>query len=469
MRGSNKWSFRPYTRLHQTNRANVPYICSLAPFADGFSFEWFDRGSNGEHKLVVHKLHTYDDPIEYKVADSVVRIEGLEKGVTYEIALWREDMSASSVTRLVRTGATFGTVVNYNHPKDSKMYDISGQFLGAPSILKLPSGKLLCCMEVHGDFSELVSLIFESLDGGLSWHYVTDLAPCHMPKLFWHKDKLYCIAAGPGDIVIGCSEDEGRNWSTPERIVVGLRNDDYRCHKGACPIVVHNGRLYTTFEYGSWKGWNYGYSLISIDLNDDLMVAENWIYTDLAFVDRSKEGMPKAPAVTTVECNAVVLPDDTVGIITRLDPKEPIEYYSNKAMISRQNPNDPEGALEFDRIVDMPCGIRNKFCVRKVPNSSYYIATCNENTEDYTWGRGILTLAVSEDLVNWRVAKRIVDVRRDTRYGDMKMVAYSDSDFDFDGDDLIVVTRTADNEPSNHHDNNYVNFFRVENYRQYLL
>ena len=90
------------------------------------------------------------------------------------------------------------------------------------------------------------------------------------------------------------------------------------------------------------------------------------------------------------------------------------------------------------------------------------------DTEDYTWGRGILTLAVSEDLINWRVAKRIVDVRKDKRYGDMKMVAYSDSDFDFDGDDLIVVTRTADNEPSNHHDNNYVNFFRVENYMQYL-
>ena len=40
MRGSNKWSFRPYTRLHQTSRATVPYICLLSPFCDGFSFEF---------------------------------------------------------------------------------------------------------------------------------------------------------------------------------------------------------------------------------------------------------------------------------------------------------------------------------------------------------------------------------------------------------------------------------------------
>ena len=45
---------------------------------------------------------------------------------------------------------------------------------------------------------------------------------------------------------------------------------------------------------------------------------------------------------------------------------------------------------------------------------------------------------------------------------------YSYPDFTFDGDDIIAVSRTADNRPCGQHDNNLVTFHRVKNYRQYI-
>lgn len=179
--------------------------------------------------------------------------------------------------------------------------------------------------------------------------------------------------------------------------------------------------------------------------------------------------MPLSATTTAIEGNAVPMPDGEVAVMLRIDPLEmpykTVKQY-NKALLVRQDKNDPEAKLVFDRVIDIPVGIRNKFTIYKEPNGFGYVALGNECTEDY-YGRGILTLAVSKDAVNWKTVKRIVDVRNDFAYG-MQNVGYSYPDFTFDGDDLAVVCRTAANGAKNQHDNNIISFFRVENYKQYF-
>ena len=115
----------------------------------------------------------------------------------------------------------------------------------------------------------------------------------------------------------------------------------------------------------------------------------------------------------------------------------------------------------------MPCGIRNKFVIYKDPTSDWYVAMCNEYTEDY-YGRGILTLAFSKDCVNWKTALRVADAREDRKLG-LHAVGYSYPDFVFDGEDIIVIARTASDGAASQHDNNIINTFRIQNYKQYFI
>jgi len=204
MRAASQWNQTPFTRLHEYEKKLLPYVCAIVPFEYGFRFEWFDKGSSGSHKVVVHKLESYDAPMEFEVNDSICEIKDLQKDCDYEFTLYRSDMTAKSATRLVRTGFIRGNVINYLHPKDG-FYAHSGKYLGSPSIVRLPSGKLFCIMDIHsGGEGENIAILFTSDDDAKSWRYVTELSPCFWPKLFYHREKLYVLACAGvyGDIRI---------------------------------------------------------------------------------------------------------------------------------------------------------------------------------------------------------------------------------------------------------------------------
>ena len=471
MKGFTQWNQTPFTRLSETYKKTLPYVCAIAPFENGFTFEWFDFGSDGEHKVIVHKYETYDAPFEYALTDRRFTITGLDPYCEYEFTVWRSDMSASSSTRLVRTGRAGldeGTVVvNYLHP-DDESYKISGRYLGSPCIVKLPSGKLLCSMDLHSRIGgKNHAFIFKSEDNGETWNYVTELSPCFWGKLFVHRDKLYMLAvAGEyGDIIIGCSEDEGETWSAPAHIVHGVHRD-YGGHKASVPVIEHNGRLYTAFEYGTWEEYNFYHCLLSIDADADLMKPENWIFTEPAPVKTGIEGMSQALYTVAIEGNAVVLPDDNVYVMLRFDPIHCLKWEINRTLLVKSNPEDLEAPLTFDRLVDMPAGVRNKFVIYKDPVTGYYFSVCNKWEPGYHC-RWFLVLAVSKDCVNWTDVLTFADARKDVQYG-VKGNGYSYPDFTFDGEDIIAVSRTAVNKPHGQHDNNYITFHRIKNYKQYI-
>ena len=471
MKAYTTWNHTPYARIFEQEKRTLPYVCGIAPFEGGFRFEWFDLGSNGAHKALVHKLESYDAPLEYELTSRIFEITGLERDVTYELTVCRADGSAHSDTRLIRTGRSLGTVINYLHPQDSA-YAHSGSYLGTPMIVKLPSGKLIVSMDFHGSGTdgEHLTMLFQSLDGGKSWHYLTELSPCFWARLFVHGGKLYCmgVSSSYGDLLIGCSCDEGKTWSLPTCLVRGIARA-FGCHQNGGPVLHHNGKIYTALEYGNNRFFKFYHSLIWANEDADLLDPASWTYTAPAEVNKNAPDMPVAQYVTAMEGNPVALPDGTVGSLMRLDPINCPFPDANKAMLLRMNEADPEGKLVLDRVVRMPCGLRNKFIVKFDPATKKYLALCNEYLEDYTKGRAILTFCASDDCINWRVLHRIIDAREDIKTLNRRAcLAYSYPCFEFDGNDLLVVLRTAANGAKNGHDTNMITFLRIENYQQYV-
>lgn len=467
MKAFTSWSYTPFTRMHERRLSTLPHICRIAPFLGGFIFEWFDKGSDGAHKVIIKKRDSSDSPIVKELTERTVEIKGLEENITYEFTVYRADMSEHSATRLVRTGCARGTTINYVHPEDKSM-EHSGISPCSPSILVLPSGKILAIMDiVNGLTDEKIAPIYESLDHGKTWQYVTELYPCHWPRLFYHRDRLYCFGQGNDTLMLGYSLDEGRTWSKPVSLVQGATRD-WACHRGATPFVEYNGRIYTAIELGAWKFHCYYHMLLSAPADSDLMDAENWVLTEPAKVNLGDVEI-NSDVLTGAEGNAVVFPDGICNVL-RVDPsfKNSESYYDNYniAMVRRADPDDPEAPLVPHRVIKIPCGLHNKFEIRKEPSGLGYVMVGNEYTVDHRL-RSILTLAVSKDGYEWKNAVRFLDARADEIPGG-RTVAYSDPAIDFDGDDIVVITRTAANAPQNFHNNNTISFFKIKNYKQYF-
>lgn len=464
MRGYRQWNHRPYVRLHEREKRNLPHICQIIPGDHQIELEWFDMGCNGPHTLQYRPWQKNCPWLEIPADQTRLCIPDLLEDMDYEFRIIRnQNPEEKSLLRLARTGKPEGSVVAYNHPADKT--HSSGNCLCTCSVLKLPSGNLLACHDYFHEGSSNLAKLYKSFDAGETWHYVTDIFPAFWPSLFMHRGKVYILAAEGefGNLIVGCSEDEGETWSAPTRIILGGSDRDVGFHKGAVPVIEHNGRLYTAVEYGRSPQIPLYAGLLSIDADADLLVPENWSLTEVVGADYHWPGMPKSSYGYYMEGNPVAAPDGSIYDLLRLDPLYPIEPNYNRAVLLKGNLNDPEEALKFDQVIDMPVGVRNKFCVRYDPETKLYFALGNETSPIYRF-RTVVSLSVSSDLIHWRVLARPLDYHE----YDASKVAYQYPHYDFDGEDIIFVCRTAWNHANSSHDNNYITFHRIKNFRKLL-
>lgn len=466
MRGNTGWNYKPYTRLIDMDVREKPFICRVAPFETGFEIQWFDHGQpEGGHALYYRGYTSLKEWNIVPLEGDTARIENLIEEYDYEFKVVRTDGTGESGVRLARTGFVPGTVVNYLHPED-KTYAFSGHSLCSPTIVKLPSGDLMTAMDVFtGQFgNSKLTLLFKSKDGGKNWRYVTDIYPSFWPKLFVHKGKLYLFSGTQdyGDMVIGRSDDEGETWTNPTHIISGCGPNEMGPHKGPMPVIEFNHRLYTAIDYGCWRHQQHSNGLLSIDVDDDLLDAANWRFTPFTRYDPNWENAPKGFCPGCIEGNAVVSPDGVISNYLRIDHPNCVPKYG-RAVVLRGKNDDPEAKLELDRIVDCPLGSNSKFQLYQDPVTKKYIMIGTEQAEDKP-NRTVLSMAVSEDFYTWKVVKRILDYR----HADPAHVGFQYPDWMFDGDDILLLVRTAFGRSFNFHDANYQCFIRIENFRQYL-
>jgi hypothetical protein len=343
-----------------------------------------------------------------------------------------------------------------------------------PNIIIASDGSYLaaCSNSIKGRGTD----IFRSIDEGKTWnkwskgHY-----PINFFTLFEHGDRMYMIGVWTkkGHIIICESEDMGRTWTFPSD------DDDFgvlftgRYHSAPVPVVSHAGRLWRSFETDN-EGEQRRSCIISCKEGADLMNPSNWVMTNELDYDSNWKTMCNGGAFRQwIEGCLVKTREGELVNVIRVDEHE----VGRTAAIIHV---DSRKKISFDPktdIIEMPGGGK-KFTIRYDSESGKYWALVNPADEHsmevqhggiYAKGihagliRNRLVLISSTDLRNWNEERTIIE--SDNPFFD----GFQYADWQFDGEDIISVIRTAMEEerglPQRQHDANMLVFVRVKDFR----
>ena len=151
-------------------------------------------------------------------------------------------------------------------------------------------------------------------------------------------------------------------------------------------------------------------------------------------------------------------------------------------LLSFDPSSDAEGPGGF---IPFP-GAKAKFTLRRDPVSGAYLTLANvvpdpdwlfsrwddsqtEGLRKHLRQRNVLALCTSADLYRWRVVKTLLQDDSGLAPEDsVRLTGYQYVDWQFDGDDLIYVVRTAARGARNFHDSNRILFGRERGFRSLL-
>ena len=460
MKGYNSWSYKPYKPL-MTNVGDI-YICRIVPKENSIHFEWL---GNEETEFEIYCRKCGDGEFIHcgNTQNNEYDITNLTENTDYEFYVQSSDKK--SRVRLARCGKSVGTVVNYLHPND-EAYSFSGRYLCSPSLVRHPEEFLLASMDLFAiNHPQNLTLIFRSDDDGKTWNYVSELMPCFWGKLFINKGELYMLACSTeyGDLLIGKSTDGGKTFSAPITLLRGSngRNENSGVHKNPQNIVHYNGRIYETLEWGNWANKEYCHTamVMSCDENDDLLVPENWSFTEpKKFTPADAPEIADMPECTmTIEGTLTVSPDNKLLNIMRFEK-------SGYALIYEVDTKNHEAPLKYSRCMKFDAHY-SKFMIKYDDVSEKYFTVANY-IYDYEnkAARNLLSLMASTDLESWEVVCDLIDKREINRLE----AGFQYVDFEIENDDIIYLCRTAVNNAHNFHDSNYSTFHRIKNFRNLL-
>ena len=456
MKGNSLWSYAPYKPLLRD--VGDIYICRIAPCENAIHFEWLSIG-DVEYSVFYRQRNSDDFILIGKTNDTEFDIKNLKTETDFEFYVCTDEKK--SLIRLARTGKAVGTVVNYLHPDDDA-YSFSGRYLCSPSLVRHPDGFLLASMDLFaGNHPQNLTLIFRSDDDGETWHYVSELMPCFWGKMFIHKGELYMLSCSTeyGDLLIGKSVDGGKTFSAPVCLLRGSngKNGNVGVHKNPQNIFIHNGRIYNTLEWGAWGNYEYCHAamVMSCDMNDDLLVPENWSFTPpRKFNPNFAPEVSHLPYCTmTIEGTLVADPENRLLNVMRFGGDRCVLAYE-------VNSQDPEAMLEYSHCIPFPAN-SSKFMIKYDAVSKRYYSIASRLHEVIKTRRNLLSLMASDDLDNWYVVSDLFDYSDH----DSMEIGFQYVDFEIEGEDIIYLCRTAMNKANNFHDSNYSTFHRIKNFR----
>ncbi len=348
----------------------------------------------------------------------------------------------------------------------------SGQYLGSPSLCVLPNGDYVASHDFFGPKStehvRAVSRVYRSTDRGKNWRQLAELNGQFWSKLFVHRNALYILGTDRhhGNGIIRRSTDGGQTWTDPTDADHGLLlAGEYHC--APMPVVEHNGRLWRAMEdaMGPIPGWGkrYGSMMLSIPVEADLLKASNWTRSNVMRYDST---YLSGAFGGWIEGNAVVDPQGAVWNVLRTDYRVNGDEKASLIRISEDGKT-----ASFDRttgFIDFPGGCK-KFTIRYDPRTKRYWSLTNFVPTEFRGKnpertRNTQALCSSADLRTWTVHRVIL------QHSDVSKHGFQYVDWDFDGSDLIAVSRTAYDDGAGgahrQHDANFLTFHRIENFRK---
>jgi hypothetical protein len=351
--------------------------------------------------------------------------------------------------------------------------------------VRLPNGELLATHDYFGpgcprnhENEEHLTSVYRSRDEGSTWQNVTHIANAYWSTLFVHRGRVHLLGTSQqyGSIVIRRSDDGGNTWSHPRDAKSGLLfrggpyHDPPNYHCAPVPVLSLAGRLYRGFEDCDPCQWPRGFRscVISCAEDADLLDAANWTMSNkLAFDPAWVAGWGRLTAPGWLEGNCVEAPDGSLWNLLRVH-SDPL---ANRAAMVRVL--DAGRRVEFSPasgFIDFPGGM-TKFTIRREPRTGQYLTLANPNT-DVAKGatqRNVLALCTSADLRQWQVRQNLIEddsglPERESR----RLTGFQYVDWQFDGEDILYLVRTAYRGAHNYHDSNRITFHVLRGFRRHL-
>ena len=358
-----------------------------------------------------------------------------------------------------------GVVVNHI-PASTKIY------IGSPSICILPNGNYVASHDHFGpgstEFQQALTTVYQSKDKGKTWAKISEIKGQFWSNLFVHQNVLYIMGTWKhhGNFIIRRSTDGGITWSEPTDNLNGLLLEG-EYHTAPVPVVVFKKRIWRALESAqsnttAW-GKRYGAMMISAPIDSDLLNAASWSATNkLSYDSTYLEGKFGG----WLEGNVVVTPDGKLIDFLRVATSE-----KGRDLAAIVNISDDGLSASFDPttgFMDFVGGAK-KFSIRYDKKSKRYWTIANMITSEFSnlaagSVRNTLVLNSSTDLKNWTVNKVLLS------HPDVKTHGFQYIDWQFEGKDIIFLSRTAfDDEnggANNYHDANFLTFHRITNFRK---
>lgn len=352
----------------------------------------------------------------------------------------------------------------------------SRRYIGSPSLVTLPNGDYVASHDFFGprssEWQQAVSRIYSSNDKGKTWRFLAEIRGAFWSSLFVHRGDLYFL--GPdrhhGTVLIRKSVDGGVTWTEPTNRENGvLLTGEFHC--APMPVVEYNGRLWRPMEtaHGPILQWGkrYGAMVMSAPADADLLQSKSWQTTAPVLYDSTYN---QGDFGGWLEGNFVVDKNRQMWNMLRVANKKSIAEKAAMVAIS------PDGkTLDFDPATGfVPFdGGSKKFVIRYDTLSGKYWTLANVVMEKYrkqfpdrnpSGFRNVLMLKSSDDLKKWEEVKVILEHEDVINHG------FQYVDWSFEGEDIIVLSRTAHFDgkanAANNHDANYLTFHRINNFRK---
>lgn len=346
-----------------------------------------------------------------------------------------------------------------------------GRYVGSPSIAILPDGSYLASHDDFGPASDLATTkIFRSTDRGAHWAPLATVRDQYWSTLFWHRGALYLFGTSRefGFLSVRRSTDGGATWSRAQDAASGLLRQDAPYHTAPVPLVSRGGRLWRAFEIQ--RGSELAIVVASIDEGADLLDAAQWRFgPEMRWSAAWNAATGVSGGWPWEETNVV---SDGAGIfrlLARLNNAS--DGLAPELSLQEPAPGVAAPSATTPNFVALP-GAAKKFVIRHDPLSGRFWAITNPplKADSATIARlgvgavrNTLALYASPDARTWCLQRTL------QQHPDAERHGFHYADWQFDGSDLVYVTRTAfDDDGSGApraHDANYLMFGRVADYR----